>query len=514
MPLPLPDYDGLDATALAALVREGSVGAAEVAEAALARIEARGRPLGAFAHVEPADAVRQRAEGAADGPFRGVPFPVKDLMHPVAGMPMRSGSASLRDYVPETDATLVARYRAAGLVLVGKTTTPEFGLVAVTEPEAYGPTRNPWAPDRSPGGSSGGAGAAVAARVVPAADASDGGGSIRIPASHCGLFGLKPSRGRVPEGPTMGEAWHGAAASLPITRTVRDAAALLDAVAGPAPGDPVALPRPDTPFADEVGQDPGRLRIGFTARSPLGTPVDPACAAAVRDAAALLAELGHEVEEAEPDLDGRAVAERYLMMYFGQTAATVRRTRALVGGDADKRMELVTRLLAQIGEAISAGRYAALLDSWNEIGRAVGRFHQTYDLFLTPTVAALAPHVGSQRPGAAEERLMRIALATRAGGLLLKTGFVDELVDERLALTPFTQLANLAGLPAVSVPLWWTDPLDGAPRGLPVGVQFVGRPAEEALLLRLAAQLEEARPWAHRQPALADPAPLATAASA
>ena len=506
MPLPLPAYDRLDAVGLAALIRSGDVGAAEAADACLARVEVRGRPLGAFAHVEPADAVRQRAESAADGPLRGVPFPVKDLLHPVAGMPMRSGSGALRDHVSGHDATLVRRYRAAGLVLVGKTTTPEFGLMAVTEPEAYGPTRNPWALGRSPGGSSGGAAAAVAARVVPAADASDGGGSIRIPASHCGLFGLKPSRGRVPEGPDIGEAWHGAAASLPITRTVRDAAALLDAVAGPAPGDPVALPRPETPFAEEVGREPGRLRVAFTARSPLGTPVDPACRAAVEDAAALLAELGHEVEPAEPDVDGRAVARGYLTMYFGQTAASVRRTRALVGKGADRQMELTTRLLAQIGEAVSAGRYVELLDSWNSVGRAMGRFHETYDLYLTPTVAALASPVGSQRPTAAEGALMRLAVAARSSGLLLKTGFVDELVDERLALTPFTQLANLAGLPAMSVPLFWTGPLAGAPRGLPVGVQFVARPAEEAVLLRLAAQLEAARPWAHRQPALVDEA--------
>lgn len=501
MPLPLPEYDRLDATALAALVRSGEVSAAEVADAALARAEARGRPLGAFAHIEPAADVRQRAGRAPDGPFRGVPFPIKDLLHPVAGQPMRSGSAALRDFVPEADATLVTRYREAGLVIVGKTSVPEFGLMGITEPEAYGPARNPWAPGRSPGGSSGGAGVAVAARVVPAADASDGGGSIRIPASYCGLFGLKPSRGRVPDGPFVGEVWHGANASLPLTRSTRDAAAFLDVAAGPAPGDPVSLPPPATPFADEVGRDPGRLRIGYTARSPLGTPVAPACRAAVEEAAALLAGLGHEVEEAEPDVDGRAVARNYLTMYFGQTAAAVRRTSAIVGRDVRGEVELTTRLLAQIGEGLSAGRYVELLDSWNDLARAMGRFHETYDLYLTPTVAALAPPVGSQAPTAAERRLMRTAVTTRAARLLLKTGFVEELVDERLAATPFTQLANLAGLPAMSVPLHWTDPLPGAPRGLPVGVQFVARPAAEAVLLRLAAQLEAERPWADRQPA-------------
>ena len=503
--MPLPEYDTLDAVALAETIGSGELAAAEVADAALARAESRGRTLGAFAHVEPGSAVRTQAASAPDGPLRGVPFPVKDLGHAVAGMPHRSGSAAYRYLVPDADTTYVERARAAGLVIIGKTAVPEFGLMGITEPDAYQPARNPWAPTRTPGGSSGGAGAAVAARVVPAADATDGGGSIRIPASFCGLFGLKPSRGRVPEGPLVGESWHGAVASLAVTRSVRDAAALLDAVAGPSPGDPVALPRPSSPFADEVGQDPGRLRIGWTARSPLGTPVDPACAAAVEDAAALLAELGHHVEPAEPDVDGRAVARGYLTMYFGQCAATLRRMEDERAGSS-RETETLTQLLAGLGESLSAGQYAKALDEWNVLGRAVGAFHQRFDLYLTPTVAALPGEIGAQRPTAAERALMRVAVATRSAGLLLKTGFVDQMLDERLAPTPFTQLANLTGLPAMSVPIWWTEPLPDAPRGLPVGVQFVARPREEATLLRLAAQLEAARPWAHRRPAMVDEA--------
>lgn len=505
MPLPLPEYDRLDAVALAGLVRSGEVSPEELAEAAMARVLARGEPLGAFVHVEHPEAVRAQAASAPDGPFRGVPFPVKDLMHAVAGMPMRSGSGAFRDFVPEVDSTIVARYRAAGLVFVGKTAVPEFGLMGVTEPEAYGPARNPWAPRRSPGGSSGGAGAAVAARIAPAASASDGGGSIRIPASFGGVFGLKPSRGRVPEGPFVGESWHGAAASLAITRSVRDTAALLDVAAGPSPGDPVALPLPETPFADHVGRDPGRLRIGYTTASPLGTPVDPACVRAVAEAAALLDGLGHHVEEAEPDVDGRAIARGYLTLYFGQVAAAVRRAEE-VYPDARQNVEPATRLLAQIGESLSAGAYVTLLNGWNDLGRAVGRFHERYDLYLTPTAAALPPEVGEQDPTAIERLLMRAATTARAGGLLLKTGFVDRLVEERLSATPFTMLANLAGLPAMSVPMLWTEPHPGAPRGLPVGVQFVARPASEAVLLRLAAQIEAERPWADRAPALVEAA--------
>ena len=503
MPLPLPEYDDLDATALAAWVTDGDVSPTELAEAALARAEARGKPLGAFAHLEPGHAVRQAAGAASDGPLRGVPYPIKDVGHAVAGMPHRSGSAAYRYHVPGADVTYVERARAAGLVIIGKTATPEFGLMGITEPEAYDPARNPWAPTRTPGGSSGGAGAAVAARVVPAADATDGGGSIRIPASFCGLFGLKPSRGRVPEGPLVGESWHGAVASLAVTRSVRDSAALLDAVAGPSPGDPVALPRPGTPFLDEVGREPGRLKIGWTARSPLGTPVDPACVAAVEDAAALLADLGHHVEPAEPDVDGRAVARGYLTMYFGQIAATLRRMEAERLGSS-REVEPTTRLLGGIGEAISAGEYALALDGWNVIARAMGAFHERFDLYLTPTTAALPGEIGAQAPTVAERALVGAANRLRTAGLLLKTGFVDQMLDERLAPTPFTQLANLTGLPAMSVPLWWTGPLADAPRGLPVGVQLVARPAQEATLYRLAAQLESARPWAHRRPELAD----------
>ena len=500
MPLPLPEYDDLDAVALADLVRTGEVSPVELAEAALARIAARNPELNAFPHVEPAWAVREAAARAGAGPLGGVPYAVKDLMHAVAGMPMRAGSRSMRGVIPPEDAHLVRRLREAGVVIVAKTATPEFGLMGVTEPEAHGPTRNPWALDRTPGGSSGGTGAAVAARIFPAADASDGGGSIRIPASFGGLFGLKPSRGRVSEGPETGEAWHGAAVGLAITRTVRDTAALLDALAGPMPGDPIALPTPATPFRDEVGRAPGRLRIGFTTRSPLGTPVDPECARATEDAARLLASLGHEVEPAEPQIDGREVATGYLTMYFGQCAAALRSIEAKLGPGAARETELTTRFLASIGESLSAGRYVELLNGWNTVGRAMGAFHERYDLYLTPTVAALAPLVGSQAPTAAERALMRTAIATRAGGLLLQSGFVEQLVDERLGATPFTQLANLAGLPAMSVPLHWTGPLPGAPDGLPVGVQFVARPAEEAVLLRLAAQLEAERPWADRRP--------------
>ncbi|MEO0557911.1 MAG: amidase [Bacteroidota bacterium] len=498
--LPIPEYDDLDAVGLAERIHQREVTPAELAEAALARIAARNPELNALPHIEPAGLARRAAEAAVEGPLHGVPYLVKDLMHAVAGMPMRNGSRATRGIIPPHDAFLVQKMKDAGLVILGKTAAPEFGLMGVTEPEAHGPTRNPWALDRTPGGSSGGAAAAVAARLVPAADAADGGGSIRIPASFCGLFGLKPSRGRVSEGPDIGEGWHGATASLAVTRSVRDTAALLDALAGPMPGDPVALPTRETSFLRQLETPPEPLRIGMTTHSPLGTPVHPECVQAAETAATLLEHLGHHVEEAEPQLEGRTIATGYITMYFGQVAYALRRIESLLGPEAARETELTTRFLASIGESLSAGRYVELLNEWNTLGRALGRFHETYDLLMTPTVAALAPLVGSQAPTAAERALMRAAIATRSGGLLLKSGFVEQVVDERLSATPFTQLANLAGLPAMSVPLHWTGPQPGAPDGLPVGVQFVARPAEEGMLLRLARQLEAERPWAHRRP--------------
>lgn len=503
--LPFEEYDDLDALDLGALVRDRLVSRAEVIEAAIARAEARDGRLGAFAHrafsqaldaARAADRHAGRHPEISAPPMAGVPLPAKDLIHPVAGMPMRSGSAALRDYVPDQEAILFERYRRAGLVILGKTAVPELGLVAVTEPEAYGPTCNPWDIGRTPGGSSGGSAAAVAARIAPVATASDGGGSIRIPASYCGLFGLKPSRGRVTDAPTDSLPWNGAAVGHALTRTVRDSAALLDAVTGPAPGDPVYLPPPERPFLDETARDPEPLRIGFTTRSPLGLSVHPDCQAGVSVAAQLLEELGHHVEEAEPPIEGRAIARAYLMMYFGQTAAIVRLIEERAGRDVKAELEPVTRLLAQIGERVSAGQYVHLQRTWHDAAQVMARYHQTYDLFLTPTVAALPPEIGALTPSATERRLMEMATTLGAAPVLLKTGFVDRLVDERLSLTPFTQLANLTGQPAMSVPLHVS-----ATGRLPIGVQFVAPLAEEARLFRLAGQLERTEPWADRRPA-------------
>lgn len=488
-----PEYDRYDALGLAELVRAGDVHPTELAEEAIRRAEAL-QPALNFLVTPLFERGRAAARGTLpDGPFRGVPFLLKDILQDLAGVRTTSGSAAMAEYVPERDAEVVRRFREAGLVFLGKTSVPELGLLAVTEPEAFGATRNPWDPERTPGGSSGGAAAAVAAGVVPVAGANDGGGSIRIPASHCGLFGLKPTRGRVPLGPAYGEVWEGASIDHALTRTVRDSAALLDAIAGPDAGAPYTIVPPERPYAEEVGRAPGRLRVGFSVRSPLGTPVHPECVEAVRRTAALLEELGHQVEEAEPEIDGHAVARCYFVLYFGQVAATLDRVEEASPG-ASRKAELATRSLAAIGRALPASDYVRSKQRWNDFARAMAGFHARYDLFLTPVVAEPPVRIGELAPRRLERLQMQLVSGLRLGRLVPFLRLVDRLATESLSRTPFTQLANLTGQPAMSVPLHWT------PEGLPVGAHFTAPFGDEATLFRLAAQLEEARPWFDRRP--------------
>ncbi len=492
----LPDYDRYDALALAGLVRNGELTAAELLEEAIARAEELDPVLNAI--VTPAfDLGRRTAADPPPGPFAGVPFLLKDLLQPLAGTRMTGGSAALREYIPPVDSHLVTRFRRAGLVIFGKTNVPEFGLVATTEPSAYGATRNPWALGRSAGGSSGGAAAAVAAGIVPMAGANDGGGSIRIPAAWCGLFGLKPSRGRVGVGPVYSEVWGGAVADLVVSRSVRDSAAMLDAIIGPAPGDPYHSAPPERPFLEELRIDPGRLRIGFSIRSPIGREVDPECQRAVVEAAKLLESLGHQVEEAEPEVDGLEVARAYLNLYFGEVAAELRWLEATVGRrKARSEIEETTRLIGMIGESMPAAEYVASRRRWNGFARAMGEFHATYDLYMTPATAALPVPLGSLAESGLERLALQAVNRLRAGGLVRATGIAERIALDNLAPVPFTQLANLTGQPAMSVPLHWTAD------GLPCGVHFVAPMAGESTLYRLAARLEEARPWFDRRPPL------------
>jgi amidase len=469
---------GLDATGQAELVRRGQVTSVELAEAAIERVERLNPALNAV--VTPAfDLALDAARRVTGGPFPGVPFLLKDLAVEWAGVRFTEGSAFCGNVVSRRDQELVVRLRRAGLVPLGKTNTPEFGLLPTCEPALFGPTRNPWDLSRSTGGSSGGSAAAVAAGLVPMAHANDLGGSIRFPASCCGLFGLKPTRARNPLGPEYGEVVAGMAVEHAVTRSVRDSAALLDATAGPDLGDPYPAPPPRRSFLAEVGADPGRLRIAWSARAADGVPVHPDCLAALRDAVELCADLGHEL--VERDLPGLTppVREAIGTAFRAAVAWIVdywvrRRGREPREGE----LEPLTRVWWEEARRVPAADYLLALDDLRAFARVVARFFATerVDAWLTPTL--------SEPPVPLGEIVSTPAEPLRA-------------TERSRTFIGFPAVvANITGAPAMSVPLWWNA------AGLPVGTHFLGRFGDEATLLRLASQLEQARPWAGRQPPL------------
>jgi amidase len=471
------EYLKYDALGLAELVRRKEVKPEELLEAAIARVEAMNPKLNAVV-TKMNDIARQViAGGLPDGPFQGVPFLLKDLGAAYAGARLTAGTKIFANYVPNYDNELVKRYKKAGLVCFGKTNTPEFGLLPTTESVLLGPARNPWNLEHTAGGSSGGTAAAVATRIVPIAHGSDGGGSIRIPASCCGVFGMKPSRGRMPTGPESGEIWKGFAINHALSLSVRDSAALLDATCAPEIGAPYGIPAPERPFQKEIGADPGKLRIAFITQSAPGLPAHPDCVAAVNDAAKLCESLGHKLEEAFPKLDGERLAEAFSLVVQTNVAAMLDLIGLLTGIKVTEEMvEPWTWNGAQKGWKASATSYAGTDRIINATTRAVAGFLTQYDVILSPTLGLPPP----------------------------KLGFMDsvnlsyEELGKRLSeFMPFTALYNVTGMPAMSVPLYWNT------EGLPVGVQFAGRYADEATLYRLAAQLEKERPWRSRIPAIA-----------
>ena len=491
-----------DATALAAAVAAGETTPhvlLDVALASNARVHAR---VNAVCRLMEAEARAQLAvpSSLAGAPFGGVPFLLKDAVQDYAGVPTSLGSRALsrapRRAAPARHSAITRRFLDAGLVVFGKTNLPELALKGVTDPVAFGRTSNPWNLAHVPGGSSGGAAAAVAAGIAPMAAGSDGGGSIRIPAACCGLFGLRPSRGRVSVGPAIGEVWFGASSDGVVSRSVRDSARALDVLAGAEPGDPFVVAPPEASFETLAKRAPPRLRIGFTTVSPIGTVVHPEAVAAVRDAATLLAGLGHDVVEAAPDIDGARLAQSYLHVYFGQVAAAVRNARSEGVRDAD--FELLTRVLARLGEAVSAGRLTLQLSHWNGFSRALAEFHADHDVLLTPTLAHPPIRHGVGDPPPVQRAALSFLLGTGLLGAMARLGWLDSTIEtianDNLRYVPFTQLANLTGTPAMSVPLHWCAD------GLPLGVHFVGRPGQEAMLLQLATQLERARPWFDQLP--------------
>jgi amidase len=493
-----PEYDDLDAVALADLVRRREASPEELLEAAIERVEARNPHLNAVVHPM-FDRARQRAGKLPAGPLRGVPFLVKDLKLQIAGTPTSNSCKLQLRRVATRTSVLAERYEAAGLQILGKTSTPEFGIMGITEPDVRGPCKNPWNPAHTPGGSSGGSAAAVAARIVPAAHGGDGGGSIRIPASACGLFGLKPTRGRVTMAPFAGEAWGGFVQEHVMTRTVRDSALLLDAVDAPTPGEPYAAPAKVRPWIDEVGADPGKLRIAFT-RSPLHSGhTHPDCEAALDDAIQLLADLGHDLTEARPPFPQKDMVRAY----FLTVATGVARFVELAAEEAGKKpdpldFEPATWLLALIAWKTTAPELLAAQQVMQRAARDVAAFFEAHDLLLTPTLARPPARVGELAASRAE--LAQIALLSRLPiGALLDVA-LEKMGSGKMAYTPNTQLFNQTGQPAMSVPLHWNT------AGLPIGVQLAARFGDEATLFRVAAQLEAARPWAGKKP------PMVTAA--
>lgn len=466
------DFEHYDGLGLAELVRRREASPAEILEATLARVAERNPALNAIV-TSLYDHARATVEaGLPDGPFTGVPYVFKELVVSVAGVPTTSASRLFAKNMPAGDSELVKRCRAAGLVVIGKTNSSEFGLAAATEPALFGPTRNPWNHERSPGGSSGGSAASVAAGMLPMGHATDGGGSIRIPASCCGLFGLKPTRARITAGPEGGEGLAGLACQHAVTRSVRDSAALLDATAGPMPGDPYFPSPPGRPYLEEAKRDPRPLRIAFSTEAPNGAAIDPDCAGAVRQTARLCEELGHTVEEAAPDFNVETMTQGFIAVFQANAMANIGRA---TGGTLPEEgmVEPLTRAVAERGRAMPAADYIRSLQGLQRESRRIAQFFTRYDAWLTPTLATPPPPIGR---------------------FSTDTSDAEAWFARMLAFIPFTWLFNVTGQPAMSLPL------GRSADGLPVGCHFAGRYGEEGLLFALAGQIERARPWKTARP--------------
>ncbi|MBR0895126.1 amidase [Bradyrhizobium tropiciagri] len=466
------EFGNYDAVGLAELVRKKDVTAKELLDEAIARTAAVDPKINAVVVKHYDYAERQIAKGLPDGPFTGVPFLLKDL-DLLEGTRTTSGASLLKDFVADHNGTLAQRFLDAGLTIFGKSSSPEFGLMPTTESRLFGPTRNPWNLEHSSGGSSGGAGAAVAARILPVAHASDGGGSIRIPASASGVFGMKPTRARNPCGPDRGEGWGGFSVGHVLSISVRDSAVMMDAIHGPEPSSLYVAPAPERPFSQEVGRDPGHLRISFTDKSPYGDAIDPEIAASVRDIAKLLAGLGHHVEERAPPLAADPAATMTTIV-GGNTALTIRLLEQRVGRTlTSDDVERLTLASGQNSAKMTPADYVAAQLAAFQISRGLATFFEGCDIFLSPTLCAPPLRLGELNT--MSEDLTHIAPVLRR-------------------YMPGTSMFNMSGQPAMSVPLAWNK------AGLPLGMMFAAKLGEEGLLFRLAGQLEQVRPWKDRRP--------------
>ena len=493
---------------LLTLYRSGQASPVEVTRAVLQRIERVNPQINAFCLVDEKAAMASaqasearwqahRQQGTPVGALDGVPTSIKDLIL-TQGWPTLRGSRTIDPNQPwDVDAPATARLREAGAVLLGKTTTPELGMAVDTASSFFGPARNPWDLTRSPGGSSGGSAAAVAAGMTPLASGSDGGGSIRIPAACCGLFGLKPSRGRIPTGPHYGEIWEGLATEHVLTRSVRDSAAMLDVTAGPDPGAPYYAPPPLRPFLDEVTTAPGSLRIAFTTEGLLGNGTHADCVAGVHATVRLLEGLGHQLFEDTPIIDRAAVNLAFITMLVGQTRAALDEIARNTGKPPTRtEYEPATWAFYLLGGALDVGQYLQAVETLQRTGRTVGQFFTNYDLLLTPTLSQPPVLSGALKLTGTEHLLVQAIGRLHSGRLLKLGGMLEQAAATAFEYNGFAPLFNITGQPAMSVPLHWND------EGLPIGMHFAGRYADEVTLLRLAGQLEAAQPWFARRPPL------------
>ena len=471
------DYEEHDALGLAALVARGDITPEELLEAAIERVESRNDAVNAVTNKLYDEGRRAIHDGLPDGPLRGVPWLLKDLGASLAGCPTTRGCKFFEDAVPAQDSEHVKRLKRAGMVIFGRTNTCELGLSLTCEPQVHGATKNPWDLTRISGGSSGGAAAAVGARMVPAAHASDGFGSIRAPAACCGLVGLKPTRGRTTMAPYLGEGSGGISTEHAVTLSVRDSAAILDATRGPGTGDPYSAAPPARPFMDEVGADPGRLRVALSSRAPNGAPVEAEARRVLEETAAMAAGLGHHVEEADPAIDGEEVVPTFLTLMGVNTVVNLSSHPSAGRAAREDEVERITWLTAKLGESTSSADYVRATQTMHRLGRQMAAFHGDHDILLTPGLAT--------------------GTAVKLGWLDMMMEDVDEYWRRVFHFSPFTVWFNLTGQPAVMLPI------GESAGGLPVAVQAVAPYGDEATLFRFAAQLEAARPWFDRKPAMA-----------
>lgn len=498
----LPEYDQWDAHAVAHAIASKQISPLDALRATRERIEARNPGLNAVVY-QSFEYSASELNALPEGPFRGVPMLLKNLVASWTGHPMTSGSRLTRNHICSHDSHLVTRFKQAGCILVGRTNSPELGLLGVTEPVLHGPTRNPWNPERTCGGSSGGAGTALAARMVPLCHGGDGGGSLRIPAAATGVIGLKPTRGRISLAPWRGEAWGGMVQEFVLTRSVRDCAAMLDWLSVPAPGDPYLAPRPELPFLQGSRQPVKPLRIAFTAGPLLGKgTVHPDCIKGLEETAALLSSLGHRVEEAAPQYDREALFHAYMVMVATHMAADIHELEQELGRKASwEDLEPPTWFMRRLGESLSATDQATARNHMHAESRKIAQLFEHYDVLLTPTLARPPVRIGEIKLKPVEVAGIRFLSSVPMGSLSRAAlgSSLQSMADDSLAATPNTQLFNQTGQPALSLPLCWND------EGLPIGMQLVGRFGDETTLLRLATQLEAARPWANRLPPCVGP---------